>query len=343
MKKSTAGIAAVAAVLIGVIIAADSGAFSIREMLGLDKEEESGMAQAAETGGDGRDWGKPSGGAGSLDLGAIQQLVSQLDAGQRQALLGDAEAFARMVRQEADNRSVLAAAHANKLHEDAGTAFLMERAAENVLRESYLARLIHGKIPADFPSEAQAREYFDKNKDKFVIGERVHVWQIFFDVQPAQDEKAAAAARKQADAVLAELNQGKVDFAAAAAKHSAHDPSRNSGGYMGLVKASDLRPEISKPLLAAAEGKLVGPLRTESGIHILKRGAVVPAQAVSYDQVKDQIRQALLKQAQSQLRQAVYEQARKSYPMDVKEAKVEEWRLRLRTNLETTAAAAAKQ
>jgi hypothetical protein len=65
----------------------------------------------------------------------------------------------------------------------------------------------------------------------------------------------------------------------------------------------------------------------------------VPAQPVAYDQIDTQIRELLVRQARAQLRQAVYDQARKTYPVEVKDAKVEEWRLRLRTNLQTTAAA----
>jgi parvulin-like peptidyl-prolyl isomerase len=344
MRKSAAGFVAIAIVAFGVLVAQQSGAFSLRELLGLEPAEEPGAAQAAENKPEeaGRDWGKPAGAgpASAIELADIEKVLANLDGAQRQALLAEEEGFRRFVHQEADNRSVLSAAQANKLQDDANVQYLMQRAAENVLRETYLARLVAAKIPADFPTEAQTREYFEKNKDKFVLGERVHVWQIYLPIEPAQDQKATAAAKKQADALIAELNQGKTDFAAAAAKYSAHEPSSNNGGYMGLVKVSDLKPEIGKPLLAAGEDKLVGPIVTDNGIHILKRGARVPEQPLAYAEIDAQIRELLLKQARVQLRQAIYDQARKTYPVEVKDAKVEEWRLRLRTNLQSTAAAA---
>jgi len=345
MKKSVAGIIAVVVLLAGTLIAEQSGAFSIRELLGLDPEEQTGAAQAAENqpAAEAGNWGQPSGDAQStIELGDLERLVANLDGAQKQALLSEEQGFRRFVQQEADNLSVLAAARANKVQDDANVQYLMQRAAENVLRESYLLRLLTGKIPAEFPTDAQTREYFDKNQDKFVLGERVHVWQIFLPVEPAKDAKATAAARKQAEALMAELNQGKSDFASVAARLSGHDGSRNNGGYMGLVKVSDMKPEVSKPLLAAGEDKLVGPILTDNGVHILKRGAIVPAQPVAYEQIQPQIRDLLLKQARVQLRQAVFEQARKTYPVDLKDAKIEEWRLRLRTNLQTTAAAGAK-
>jgi peptidylprolyl isomerase len=344
MKRSTAGFIATAVVVFGVLLAQGSGAVSIRELFGLEPEEEAGAVQAAENEPakqGGTDWGKPSGTpVGSIELADIEKIVANLDTSQRQALLSEEAGFRRFVQQEADNLSVLSAAQSNKVQDDANVQYLMQRAAENVLREVYLSRLVASKIPADFPTEAQTKEYFEKNKDKFVLGERVHVWQIYLPVEPAKDQKATAAARKQADTLVADLNQGKIDFAVAAARYSAHDPSKNNGGYMGLVKVSELKAEISKPLLAAAEDKLVGPIVTDNGIHILKRGVKVPAQPVAYDQIDTQIRELLVRQARAQLRQAIYDQARKTYPIDVKDAKVEEWRLRLRTNLQTTAAAA---
>lgn len=344
MKRSAAGFIALAVVVFGFLLAQSSGAVSIRELFGLEPEEEPGAVQAAENepAKQGADWGKPSGTPiAAIELTDIEKIVANLDGSQRQALLSEEAGFRRFVQQEADNRSVLSAAQANKVQDDANVEYLMQRAAENVLREVYLSRLVASKIPADFPTEAQAKEYFEKNKDKFVLGERVHVWQIYLPVEPAKDQKATAAARKQADTLIADLNQGKIDFAVAAAKYSAHDPSRNNGGYMGLVKVSELKAEISKPLLAAAEDKLVGPIVTDNGIHILKRGVKVPAQPVAYDQIDTQIRELLVRQARVQLRQAIYDQARKTYPIEVKDAKVEEWRLRLRTNLQTTAAAPA--
>jgi parvulin-like peptidyl-prolyl isomerase len=106
---------------------------------------------------------------------------------------------------------------------------------------------------------------------------------------------------------------------------------------MGLVRVSDLKEAIRKPLMALAQDKLSGVIRTEAGVHILRRGAVVPEQPVTFEEVKDEIRQLLQRQAQAQLRQAIYEQARKTYPVDLADARVEEWRLRLRTNVQAAA------
>ncbi|MBI2994968.1 MAG: peptidylprolyl isomerase [Gammaproteobacteria bacterium] len=347
MKKSRLLFAVLTLLLIGASFARHGLAFSIREMLGLEEEDAAVAAETtestpADTGT--RDWGKPShtGAEAALEMTQVQAVVANLAPNQRQALLADAKAFQRFARQEADNISVLAAARANNADKEANTAFLMQRSAESILRESYMNRLVAGKIPADFPTETQTKEYFDKNRDKLVIGERIHVWQVFLPSADAKDEKAVAALQKQADGIAADISQGKLDFAAAASRYSAHEPSRNNGGYMGLLAVKDMKPEIGKALQGLGEGALSKPIRTDSGFHILRRGGSVAGRAISYDEAKDQIRQLLVSQARSQLRKAIYEQARQSYPVALTDTKIEEWRLRLRTNLQAASAASQK-
>jgi parvulin-like peptidyl-prolyl isomerase len=331
-RKALAVVLVLALVAAGFVAAGENSRFSIRELLGLQPAQT--VAQAEGT--PGGNWAQPSGEvtAGDLRLEDIQHVMRNLDPRQQQVLLGDAETFKRFVQQEADNLSVLAAARANKVHEDANTQFLMQRSAENVLRETYLNRLIIGKIPEGFPTEEQVKDYYEKNKEKFVLGERVHVWQIFLPIAEGADATAAEAVQKQADGILKDLTAGKVSFGEAAARYSQHEPSRFNAGYMGLVRVADLKETIRKPLMALAEDKLSGVIRTESGVHILKRGAVIPEQPISYEEAKDEIRQLLQRQAQAQLRQAVYEQARKTYPVDVADARVEEWRKQLRDSLQ---------
>jgi hypothetical protein len=324
-----------------VLLSATASAFSIREWLGL--EEDKPAAAPGRTEPASANWALPAGtdgGAITLEMSDMQGILGHLNTTQRQTVLGSTDSFRKMVRQEADNRAILAAALSNKLQDDPETRYLMQRGAENVLREVYLNRLIAGKIPADFPTAAQVREYYDKNKEKFVVAERVNVWQIFLPVG-AKGENAAAQ-QKQAEAIVKELNENKIDFPAAAQKHSRHEQSRYNGGYMGLVSVSDLKPDIRKALMAADEGRIVGPIKSETGIHIMKRGSTVAAQPISFEQSEAQIRQLLSRQARAQLRKAILEQARTTYPLGLEDDKIEEWRLRLKTNTEPAPQAEAK-
>lgn len=315
-----------------------ANAISIRELLGLENDTGQTADQVKtdvaeqKTAADGsQEWGKPEQGKKKLSLayGDIQEILANVNLKERKALLDDPDKFKQFVQQEANNLSVLSAARANKVDQDKNTQFLMKLSAENVLRETYLSKLIAAKMPAGFPSDEQVRQYFDKNRDQFFIGERVHVWQIFLRLDPKMTKQQVAAVRNRMDKIRQDILDKKIDFADAALKYSEHIPSKTTGGYMGLIKVSDLKPALSDVLMKLPEGKLSEPIQGDNGIHILKRGTIIPKQDVSFEQVKGQIHNLLLKQAKTQLRQAIYNQAEKAYPVDLQDKTIETWRQRL--------------
>jgi len=318
-------------------------AFSIKEILGLGDDEEQVAAnekaartqapnnQSAEST-DGN-WGKLTGSLAGVNVNFanVQQIFANLNGDQRTALLADREAFQNFINQETDNSSLLTAAINNAVDQDANTVFLMQRGAQSILRESYLGRLINSKLPADFPTDEQVKEYYEKNRSQFVLGERVHVWQVFLSTEDA-DKTAQEKIQKQAETIAGQLASGELDFNHAVKKYSEHEQSKANGGYMGLIKVAELKSELRDSILDLSEGKISKPTKSDTGIHIFKRGVRLEEQNISFDQVDIQIRQLLIQQARAQLRKAVFDQARQTYPQGVEEATVEEWRLRLRGN-----------
>jgi peptidylprolyl isomerase len=332
------------AVVVAVwIFARDAGTFSVRESLGLGKPVAHAPAAPEAVGETGNQPGEkpvemapPAVARTELDFNYLQQVIANLGPERRREVLADAESFRQFVQQEADNHSLVMAARANRLEENANVRFLMERGAENVLREIYLRQLQAEKLPRDFPTDQQIREYYDKNKTRFETGERMHVWQVFLPIDKALDNKAIAEIEKKAKRIVEDIRSGKLSFADAAVQNSGHEPSRLNGGYLGLVKVADMKPGIREAINKLAEGSVSDPVKSDEGFHILRRGKNVQAEMVPLEKVRDRIRQLLLVQAQRQFRQAVVEQARKTYPMQIQENRVEEWRLRLRTDQQAT-------
>ena len=268
-----------------------------------------------------------------LELTELKMIFANLSAEQRKLLLSDSERFAELIKQQLALKSVLKAAVANNLHKDANTLFLMKKTAENALRELYLKRLIAEKLPADFPSDEQIQTFYEENKERFVVEQRVHLWQIFLPFGENQDIEAIKSLEAQANSIVKEIEKDKISFNEAAGKHSRHQPSRNNGGYMGLVKVSDILPAIKEKVLELKQEQVSQPLKTEAGIHILRRGEIVEAQNVELAEAREQIKAALRQEAGKRFQQAVIEQSQKSYPIEITDKKVEEWRLKLRTNL----------
>lgn len=292
----------------------------------------SGDAQAAEV----TAAASPDG-PDKLTFGDVERLVEVLSPAQRTALLGNADSFKHFVAQEEANRSLLQAARANKLDQDPEISFLMERGAERVLTEIYLNRLLHKNMPAGYPSEKEMKAFYDKNKSKFQLGERMHMWQIYLPLTKDADAKTRARVEREANDIVSALRRGKMDFADAAAKYSQHQPSRLNGGYMGLLKVSDLLPEIRNAAKGLKEGQISKPLQTADGIHIIKRGGILPARQLDYAEVKDEVRQIMLREAELQIRKAVVEKVTKTYPVKPETPDIDAWRSKLRAAIARSA------
>ncbi len=267
-----------------------------------------------------------------LDRAEIEKTISVLDDEQRKAILADEESFRNFVQNESANKSLLAAAHANNIDTDERNLYIVQRGAENIVREIYMRKLLATKMPADFPTDEQISEFYDKNKDSFALEERVPVWQIFLPIEDSTDQKEWELLKKQAETIITDINNDKMDFGTAARKYSKPLNSKYTDGYMGIVKVSDIKPEVKATLLSTEPGKISVPVKTDDGIHIIKRGEVIPKQQVKLDEVKPQIINTLKSQLVNQLKVAVFKQASETYPIDLDNKSIEEWRLKIRTS-----------
>jgi len=267
---------------------------------------------------------------GELRLEDIERVLANAEASQRRQVLDDAELFRRFVEQEATNRSLKAAAMANNMHENDDIRFLMQRAGDNILRETYINRLMQDQLPEDFPSEAKVRQFYKDNPDRFTVKERLQVWQVFLPVATDAGPEQAAAVEQQAREILEKIRGDKLTFAQAAVEHSAHEVSRQNDGYMGPVRIGELKPAIASALENIEEGEL-GLVRSDDGWHILKKGRTLAAEQLPFENARQQARRLLISQARQQFREAVNKEARRTYAFMPIDNRIEQWRQELKT------------
>ena len=316
-------------------------AFSLRELLGLENPDQestqdAALGLAATDKKEGADSASASTAAAAqnpqLNLDYFTTLFANMNQQERDRVLADPAVFKQVVESEANNRASVSAALASNLERDENVEFLMRRGAEGILLEAYLAQSIRARLPIGFPDETRIREYYDSNPQQFQTPEQIHVWQIFLAKAEDGDAGQLAALRKKAEALASDLRRGRADFANIALAQSEHSESRMLAGYMGLLKTEELLSVIKAPLLKLKPGEISPPLESETGLHIVKRGAIVPAATLELEQARPRIREALLNQAGAQLRDEIFAQARKAFPQAIADEKIEEWRLRLRTD-----------
>jgi len=261
------------------------------------------------------------------DLDGWRAGLAALPPARRQQLLADESAFAAFTERQVQQHVLARAAEAAGLAADPQVAAAMRDAAARVLAASFLER----EVPvADLaaPADANIEAFYAARQRRFAVPDRLPVWQIFIAAQ-ATDAAALGAARSRVRQLLETLLAGQSGFAELAGRESEHGPSRANGGYMGLLAPEELKPEIRQALLNAPQGKPVGPIETEAGVHLVQRGALVPGRVPTLDEVRPQIVQALREQALGERQAAVVRAAAAAHPLTFDAEQIEVWRKQL--------------
>ena len=118
-------------------------------------------------------------------------------------------------------------------------------------------------------SEKEAREYYKNNPKLFEIPPSVHAYQILIKVGKNAPEAEVEKARKEIEGILKMARKGDADFQYLAKKYS-QGPTGGKGGDLGSIKKGTLTPEFDEALFSAAIGKIVGPLRSNTGFILLR-------------------------------------------------------------------------
>ena len=261
-----------------------------------------------------------------LDLTAIRQLLAVIEPGKRAQIIESKEKFEEFIKQETIGQAVLAAAYANGADANDGIRVLMERAGQRVLSAAYLNRVVQLNLDPDFPSEEQTREAYDNNPALFKVPQRIHLWQIFIPLSTDADNTESEQAWQLAERISGRLKSGDDSFEVLAKKHSAHAPSRVNDGYMGLIKVTELLPAIAAAAAKLPENGVSEPIASETGLHIIRRGAAVAEEILAYEAVRATIRQRLIQEATIKVRQAAIEKISDEYPVEAPQEDFEAWR-----------------
>jgi len=142
---------------------------------------------------------------------------------------------------------------------------------------------------------ARVRKVFDDNPQRFSTPEEVRVKHILIRTDP-QKKDSDEQAKKRAEDLLARAQ--KEDFGKLAAEFSEDTFSKEKNGDLGFFSRGRMVPEFEQAAFAAETGKVVGPIRTDFGWHLIKVEDRHPAQTQTFDQVKDGIARELIAKTQ---------------------------------------------
>lgn len=198
----------------------------------------------------------------------------------------------RRLRVTADDRRTAQ----EQLEQSFGDPQMLERFPKSFRDElvAYTAEIsvLQGDLSEPVTDE-QVQKFYDENPGFF---EQACVRQIVtgafesLEVPPEQDAQAKAAAED----VKRRLDTGQ-DFAAIARSESKDPQSAANGGDLGCVTTDSVPPVLASALTEMQPGEIRGPIRSDSGYHVLQ---LTERKKLSIEESAPQIRQFLGQQQQ---------------------------------------------
>ncbi len=185
--------------------------------------------------------------------------------------------------------------------------------SKNLVREKLFAKL----SSTEEPTEAAAKEYFEKNQNKYTQREQVKASHILFKVAKTATPEEKAKKLKAAEDVLKQA-KGGADFAELAKQHS-EGPTAKRGGDLGKFSRGRMVPPFEEAAFKAKVGEIIGPVETQFGYHVIKVFEKTEERQRSYDEVKDSILTSLQARSKSRATREVLTALKKDAKIEVLE------------------------
>ena len=168
--------------------------------------------------------------------------------------------------------------------------------------ESYLKKKVEIESQV---SDADLQKFYEQNKDKFKTGEQIRASHILVKTD------------KEAKDILAQIKAGG-NFDELAKKYSV-DSSAAKGGDLGWFGKGSMVPVFEKAAMSLKEGQVSDVVKSDFGYHIIKLTGKRPAGVRPLDEVKDQIKGAIMPSKQQEVFQKIKDELKKNAKVTVKE------------------------
>ena len=153
--------------------------------------------------------------------------------------------------------------------------------------------------------DEELKKVYEQYKEKFKTGEQIRASHIL-----VKDEKTALE-------VQAQLKKG-TPFADLAKKYST-DSTATKGGDLGWFDRGKMVPEFDATAFALKDGETSGIVKTNFGYHIIKVVGKRPAGYAPFEEVKEQIKAAILPTKQQEVFQKVKSELKKGAKIEIKD------------------------
>ena len=160
----------------------------------------------------------------------------------------------------------------------------------------YLELSLNDLLTTIQPTQDELNNYYKENVNTFTLPMQWQLEKILIPVAENANDSQLTAAQKTAGEMLEKISSG-ADFAALAKDNPAPDSITSNKSSTTWVTLNQLPVELQKPVSdLVTKGQSTDPIRVSQGYVILKATDVQAPVVQSYDQVKDSVKQSLIKQ-----------------------------------------------
>ncbi|PIE33262.1 peptidylprolyl isomerase [candidate division KSB3 bacterium] len=166
---------------------------------------------------------------------------------------------------------------------------------ELLTKEMLIQALIQQEVISKIDvSDEEVQKHYDEKKEQFQEPEQVQASHILIQVAQDATEEDKAAAKKKIEEILVLAKEGQ-DFAELAKEHS-EGPSKDNGGDLGFFPRGAMVKPFEEVVFALSEGEISDVVETQFGYHIIKLTGKKEAREVPFEEVKEQLKQGLVRQ-----------------------------------------------
>ncbi len=152
-------------------------------------------------------------------------------------------------------------------------------------------------------TDDEVKAEYDNNPDKFKTGESVDASHILVDSE------------QKANELLCKINAGEISFEDCARQNSSC-PSSSNGGSLGEFTKGQMVPEFDNACFTMNVGEIAGPVKTQFGYHLIKLNSKNEPKILSFDEVKDGLKQQMLGEKRQNAFESKINQLKIMYPVD---------------------------
>lgn len=154
--------------------------------------------------------------------------------------------------------------------------------------------------------EAEEKAFYEENPDLFEAQAQVSAKHILVENENSAND------------IAKEIANG-LAFEEAAKKYSTC-PSKERGGDLGYFAKGQMVPEFEKAAFEGEIGKVIGPVQTQFGYHLIRVEDKKESSVVPFEEVQNQIHQQLIQNKQKEVYDTKVKELEAKYGVERKEA-----------------------